>query len=107
MGHRREVGGKVRVRWLGAAVGGYVGINAAAVCDRVQARDSAADCARRGGACFERPYPLTVAMPAMAISHLLVVGFVEAIVTGLVIAYLQKADPGLILGLGEKVGGEK
>lgn len=82
--------------WIGAAVGGYVGLNAAAIATAIEfgiqpllARDAA-------GQPLYAPYPLQVALPAMAIEHLLVFGFVEALFTGLVVAYLQRADASLL-----------
>lgn len=85
-------------RWLGAAVGGYVGLNAAALATAFEfgiqpllAHDAA-------GRALYAPYPLKVALPVMAAAHLLVFGFVEAAVTGLVVAYLQRADVSLLGG---------
>jgi cobalt/nickel transport system permease protein len=43
------------------------------------------------------PFPLSIAVPVMAIEHLLLFGFAEAAVTALVIKYFQKNDP-LMLG---------
>ncbi|MCX6345192.1 MAG: cobalt transporter CbiM [Armatimonadetes bacterium] len=91
--------GKSPRRWIGAALGGYFGLNAAAVAagfmfglQPMIAHDAA------GGALYA-PYPLSVAVPVMAFEHLLLFGFVEAIVTGLVVAYLQKADISLLFGV--------
>jgi cobalt/nickel transport system permease protein len=42
------------------------------------------------------PYGLNVALPAMLGEHMLVFGWVEAIVTALVIKYLQKQAPELL-----------
>lgn len=42
------------------------------------------------------PYGLKVALPVMLGEHLLIFGWVEAIVTALVIKYLQKNSPGLL-----------
>ncbi len=42
------------------------------------------------------PFPLSVAVPAMAGEHLLVFGFAEALVTALVIKYFQKNDPEML-----------
>ncbi len=85
-----------RRRWLGAAVGGYVGLNVAALATAVLfglqpllAHDAA-------GHALYAPYPLQVALPVMAVEHLVVFGWVEAIVTGLVVAYLQRHAPELI-----------
>ena len=44
------------------------------------------------------PYGLNVALPAMLGGHLLVFGWVEAVVTALVVKYLQKQDPNLLEG---------
>ncbi|MHB9037135.1 MAG: cobalt transporter CbiM [Armatimonadota bacterium] len=84
-------------RQFAAAVAGYMGLNAAALSTGIMfgiqpliARDAA-------GRALYNPFGLSVAVPAMAIEHLLVFGFVEAIVTGLVVAYLQRTDPSLLL----------
>jgi len=83
-------------RWIGAAVGAYIGLNIAAVTAAVMfgiqpyiATDSA-------GRALYQPFGLGITLPAMGISHLLVFGFVEAIVTGLVVAYFQKVEPSLL-----------
>jgi cobalt/nickel transport system permease protein len=85
-----------RRHWLGAAAGGYVGLNAAAAATAILfglqpllAHDAL-------GHPLYAPYPLAVALPVMAAEHLLLFGWVEAIVTGLVIAYLQRHAPDLI-----------
>jgi cobalt/nickel transport system permease protein len=85
-----------RRHWLGAAVGGYVGLNAAALSAAVMfgiqpllARDAA-------GHALYSPFGLHLAVPAMALEHLLVFGWVEAAVTGLVVAYLQRTAPELL-----------
>jgi cobalt/nickel transport system permease protein len=44
------------------------------------------------------PYPLSVAMPAMILEHVLGFGFVEAIVTALIFAYIQKTDTSILFG---------
>src|SRR4029079_11631204 len=41
-------------------------------------------------------YPLSVALTAMMIGHLPFAGIAEAVVTGGVVAYLQRADPALL-----------
>jgi cobalt/nickel transport system permease protein len=83
-------------RWLGAAIGGYVGLNAAALAAAFEfgiqpmlAHDAA-------GHALYAPYPLMVAIPAMMLPHLLVFGFAEAVVTGMVVAYLQRTDASLL-----------
>lgn len=48
-----------------------------------------------GGKIFYFPYGLKVVLPAMLGGHLLIIGWVEAVMTGLVIKYLQKYSPKL------------
>mgnify|MGYP005833443979 CR=1 FL=1 len=45
------------------------------------------------------PYPLSVAVPAMALEHLLLFGIVEGLVTMLLLRYFLKHEPDLIYGL--------
>jgi cobalt/nickel transport system permease protein len=42
------------------------------------------------------PYPLSIALPTMALEHLLLFGFVEAIVTLLIFKYFVKSSPEII-----------
>ena len=44
------------------------------------------------------PYPLSVAMPAMILEHVLAFGFVEAIVTALIFSYIQRTDTSILFG---------
>jgi len=45
------------------------------------------------------PYPLSIAIPAMMVPHLLVVGFVEAFITMGVFSYIEKVSPSSIYEL--------
>ncbi|MCE5199890.1 MAG: cobalt transporter CbiM [Armatimonadota bacterium] len=92
----RRAPAKSPIHRIAGAIGGYVGLNAAALSTAIMfgiqpmiARDSA-------GHALYSPFGLKVAIPAMAAEHLLLFGVVEAVVTGLVIAYLQAVDPSLI-----------
>jgi cobalt/nickel transport system permease protein len=42
------------------------------------------------------PYDLSIAIPAMAIEHLLIFGIVEGIITALIVNYFVRNEPGLI-----------
>ncbi len=83
-------------RWLGAAVGAYLGLNAAALAAAFMFGIQPALARDAAGHALYAPYPLKVAVAAMALEHLLVFGIVEALVTGLVVAYLQRADASLL-----------
>ncbi len=79
--------------WLGGALGGYLGLCLAAVATGIEFGIQpmlAHDAAGRALYC---PFGLDIAVPIMAAEHLLVFGFVEGLVTALVIVYLQRAAP--------------
>jgi cobalt/nickel transport system permease protein len=85
-----------RQHWLGAALGGYVGLCAAAILTGFEFGIQpllAHDAAGRALYC---PFSLKIAVPVMALEHLLVFGWLEALVTGLVIAYLQRTAPEML-----------
>ncbi len=81
--------------YLGIVIGSYIGINAA-LCAAIEFgiqpllfRDAA-------GQALYSPYPLSVAIPAMLIPHLLVAGVVEAAFTAAIFAFIKKVSPGTI-----------
>lgn len=81
-----------RRTWIAAAVAGYAGLSVASITTAIMfgiqpiiAQDSM-------GRALYAPYSLKVAITAMGAEHLLVFGFVEAVVTGLAVAFLQKSD---------------
>lgn len=86
-------------RPLAAGVAGYLALNVAALLTAVELGIQPA-LFNASGSPLYFPYDLNVAIPAMLIPHLLVAGFAEALVTGLVVAYLQRAHLPL-LALGE------
>jgi len=83
-------------RVLGAMVGGYVGLTAAAFLAAVEFGIQPALFHAADGTPLYAPYPLAVAIPAMVIPHLLVASVVEAAITGGVVAYLQRTNPQLL-----------
>jgi cobalt/nickel transport system permease protein len=83
-------------RVMAAALAGYVAINVAALLTAVELgiqpmlfRDAA-------GHALYFPYGLETAIPAMMLGHLTIAGGVEAVATGLVIAWLQRTNPELL-----------
>lgn len=87
-----------RRRPIAAAIGGYVGLNVSAVVTAVLFGVQPIIAHAPNGQPLYAPYPLGVAVPAMALQHLALFGFIEAAVTGLAVAYLQKADASLLAG---------
>jgi cobalt/nickel transport system permease protein len=83
-------------RWIGGAIAGYVGINVAAIIAGIEFGIQPLIAKAPDGHPLYAPYSLAVAVPAMAIEHLILFGFVEALVTALIIIYLQKSDKSLL-----------
>ena len=93
-----------RRHWIGAAVGGYVGLNVAALFTGIMFGIQPLIAHDAAGRALYCPFGLKLALPAMCLSHLLVFGLVEAVVTGFVVAYLQRVEPSLLSGQPERVG---
>jgi cobalt/nickel transport system permease protein len=75
-----------------AGIGAYIGINLAAFLTAVELGIQPLLHASTGAAQLYSPYGLNVTVPVMLGEHLLIFGWVEAIITGLVIKYLAKHD---------------
>jgi cobalt/nickel transport system permease protein len=86
-----------RRRWIAGAIAAYVSINVSALITAVQLGIQPMIERSPSGQPLYSPFPLSIAVPVMAIEHLLLFGFAEAAVTALVIKYFQKNDP-LMLG---------
>lgn len=79
-----------------AGIAGYISLNAAAISTAVMFGIQPLIAHGADGRPLYAPYPLKVAVPAMTTEHLLVFGFVEAIVTALVVSYLARLDKSLM-----------
>jgi len=79
-------------RAVAAALGGYVGINAAALCCGIELGIQPTLFHTAGGAPLYAPYHLSQAVPAMLLAHLTVAGGVEFALTLGVVTYLQRAN---------------
>jgi cobalt/nickel transport system permease protein len=94
LSHNAPAGSNRRV-WA-AGVAGYIGINVAAFFAGVELGLQPLLYYTANGQALYAPYGLNVAVPAMAGEHLLIFGWVEAVVTALVIKFLQKQAPELL-----------
>ncbi|MFH0827199.1 MAG: cobalt transporter CbiM [Candidatus Omnitrophota bacterium] len=83
-------------RVIAAGVAGYIALNIASLSTAVMFGIQPLLHRTASGQSLYCPYGLNVAIPAMLGEHLLIFGWVEAIVTALVIKYLQKQDPSLL-----------
>jgi cobalt/nickel transport system permease protein len=83
-------------RWVGAGIGGYVGLSAAAILTGIEFGIQPILHHTASGQALYFPYPLSIAVTAMAIGHLFFFGFVEFIATALVVRYIQQTDLSLL-----------
>ncbi len=96
----RAIAGRAAItstrRVVAAAIAGYAAINIAALLAGIEFGIQPLLFMDASGASLYAPYPLSVAIPAMAIGHLTIAGIAELMVSGGVVAYLQRADPSLL-----------
>jgi len=79
-------------RALAAGLGGYVGLNAAAFVAAIEFGLQPVLFHSADGTPLYAPFHLSQTIPAMALAHLTVAGFVEAALTVGVVTYLQRAN---------------
>jgi cobalt/nickel transport system permease protein len=79
-------------RALAAGLGGYVGLNAAAFVAAIEFGLQPVLFHSADGTPLYAPFQLSQTIPAMALAHLTVAGFVEAALTVGVVTYLQRAN---------------
>jgi len=94
IGYKAAPGSKRLV--VAAGVAGYLGLNIAAGLAGLEFGLQPLLEHTANGQALYCPYGLDVALPVMLGEHLLIFGWVEAIVTALVIKYLQKNSPELL-----------
>jgi len=82
-----------RRRVIAAGIAGYVALNMAALFTGIEFGLQPLLHHAANGQSLYCPYNLKVAVSAMAGEHILIFGWVEAIVTALVVKYLQKQAP--------------
>jgi cobalt/nickel transport system permease protein len=79
-------------RALAAGIGGYVGLNVAALCTAIEFGLQPVLFHASDGTPLYAPFHLSQTIPAMALAHLTVAGVVEAVLTAGVVSYLQRAN---------------
>jgi cobalt/nickel transport system permease protein len=96
----RLVAGRARLesprRVVAAGLAGYAAINVAALLTAVEFGIQPLFFRDATGAPLYCPYPLSIAVPAMMLGHLTVAGIAELMLTGGVVAFLQRTDASLL-----------
>jgi len=88
-----------------AGIGGYVGITVAALVVGILLGLQPILFSENGVPLYS-PYGLEAAVPAMLVAHMFGASVVEAVITGLGVAYLQKRHPELLLSMKRVFAGE-
>ncbi len=83
-------------RLVSAAVASYLSLNMSALLTAVQLGIQPLIEKSSTGQPLYAPYPLSVTVPAVLAGHLVLFGLVEAVVTMLVLRYIQKNEPGML-----------
>jgi cobalt/nickel transport system permease protein len=98
----RLISGKSAVtsirRVIAAGIAGYVGLVVASLCAGIEFGIQPILHHTASGQALYCPYGLKIALPAMVGGHALIFGWVELIATALVVKFLQKQEPALLLG---------
>ena len=92
---------------IAAFLAGYIGLCAAAVLAGIEFGIQPLIASGPDGRPLYAPYPLKIAVPAMALEHLFCFGIIEGVVTALLLGYLLKNQPGLIYGMRQKTYGNE
>lgn len=83
-------------RVVAAAIAGYLAINVAALLTASEFGVQPMLFHDASGTPLYAPYPLAIAIPAMMIGHLSFGGLAELLISGGLVAYLQRANPELL-----------
>ncbi len=90
--------GKKRV-YIASFLAGYLGLGIAALVAAVEFGIQPLIAHGADGRALYAPYPLSIAVPAMALSHFPLFNLVEGFVTALLISYFLKHDKALVYGM--------
>src|SRR5512147_2362349 len=83
-------------RAVGAFLAAWVGLTAASFFAAVEFGIQPALFHAADGTPLYAPYPLSIAIPAMVIPHVLVASVIEGVITALVVIYLARTNPALL-----------
>ena len=82
--------------YLAAFFAGHIGLSVAAIFAGVEFGIQPLIAAGPDGVPLYAPYPLSIAVPAMAIEHIAIFGIVEGLVTAMILKYFMKNESELV-----------
>jgi cobalt/nickel transport system permease protein len=87
--------------YVAAFLAGYIGLSVAATLTGFEFGIQPMIASAPDGKPLYAPYPLSIAVPAMALEHLLVFSIVEGMVTALILKYFVKHESALVYAMKE------
>jgi cobalt/nickel transport system permease protein len=95
-----DAGGGARF-YVAAFLAGWIGLSVAAVITGFEFGIQTIIASGPDGNPLYAPYPLSIAVPAMALEHMLVFGVIEGLVTALILKYFVKNERDLVYAMKE------
>lgn len=92
----RSAGAGSLRRRIGAGAGAWIGLNLAALLTAIEFGLQGELYTAADGSALYSPYGLATAIPAMMIPHMAVAGVVEAVMTVLILVFLERTNPALL-----------
>lgn len=83
-------------RLISSSIASYIGINLSALLTAIELGIQPILHISPDGRPLYSPFPLSITLPAIMLEHITIFGFIEALVTAGVLAYLLKAHPELV-----------
>ena len=91
---------------LAAFISGYLSLVMASIITAVELGLQPLIASTADGKALYCPYDLSIAIPAMAIEHILLFGIVEGIITAIIVNYFLKTEPKMIYAFRNRVKNE-
>jgi len=88
--------------FIAAFISGYLSLVLAAILTAIEFGIQPMIASTADGKALYCPYDLSIAIPAMAIEHLLLFGIAEGLITAFIIRYFLKNEPGLIYAFAKR-----
>jgi cobalt/nickel transport system permease protein len=88
---------------IAAFISAYIGPTVSAIVTGIQFGIQPIIAVGANGQPLYAPYPLSIALPVMALEHLLLFGIVEGVVTVLLFRYFMKHEPALVYAVSNNV----
>lgn len=97
---------KIKRVYIASFIAGYVSLVLTAILTAAEFGIQPLIASSADGKALYCPYDLSIAIPAMAVEHLLLFGIVEGIITATVVSYFLRNEPGIIYALQKGNGDE-